>query len=317
MSFQSPLMLLALALVPLGLFAYIAFERRREQDAAAFATADLLPSAAPVRARWRRHVPMALYAGALTVLVVALARPQATFAVDKEQASIVLATDVSGSMQATDVAPNRLEAARAAAKSFVGDVPKAIRVGVIAFNQQPRELAAPTTDRPLLGRALDRLRPSGSTATGDALTAALRTLQRTAARDGSERPPAAVVLLSDGASVRGSDPLAAAREAKRLGIPVFTVALGTDQGTIPSPDGSGTEAVPPDRVALRQIAEISGGEAFSAIDGEELSAVYERLGSQIAKEPEPQEITAGFAGGALALLALGGLLSVRWFGRLP
>jgi Ca-activated chloride channel homolog len=316
MSFGAPLMLLALALVPAALVAYAIHGRRRERAATAFAARPVLPSAAPVRPGWRRHGPMAFYALAGTLLVVSLARPEATVAVPDEKASIILATDVSGSMQATDVRPNRLAAARSAAKGFLDDVPDDVRVGAMGFNHVPLALTAPTTDRGEVREALDRLKPSGGTATGDALKAALDALRRGDRKRGEGPSPAAIVLLSDGASTKGRDPVAVAREAKKAGIPVYTVALGTANGTIPSPDG-GTDRVPPDRATMRQVAEITGGEAFTAADGARLARVYEKLGSEVGTKEEERELTAAFAGGALLLLALGGGSALRLFGRLP
>ncbi len=315
MSFQAPLILAALVLVPAAVWLYVQAQRRRRAAVAAFAAAPVLPSAAPHQPGWRRHAPMALYGLALAGLITALARPQATIAVPAEQASVMLVTDISGSMQATDVAPNRLAAARNAAVGFVEEAPEDLRIGALAFNQTPRALASPSTDRKPLIRALERLQPSGSTATGDALTAALRPLSRPVP-EGTERPPAAIVLLSDGESVRGKDPVEVAQEAAELGIPVHTVALGTDTGTIPSRTG-GTERVPPDRETLARIAEITGGQALAAADPEQLAAVYEQLGSQVTQVDEEREVTAAFAGGAALLLLSGALLSLRWFGRVP
>jgi Ca-activated chloride channel homolog len=316
MSFAAPLMLAALVLVPVAVVAYIAHGRRRERATAAFAARPVLPSAAPVRPGWRRHGPVAFYGLAATLLVVSLARPEATVAVPDEHASIILATDVSGSMQATDVRPTRLAAARSAAKAFLGHVPDDVRVGAMGFNHRPLALTAPTTDRAEVRTALDRLKPSGGTATGDALAAALKALDRADRTSGEGPAPAAIVLLSDGASTKGRDPVAVAREAKKAGIPVYTVALGTAGGTIPNPDG-GRDAVPPDRATMRRVAEVTGGQAYTAADGDRLSAVYEKLGSQVGTKKEHRELTAAFAGGALILLAMGGASALRWFGRLP
>jgi Ca-activated chloride channel family protein len=257
---------------------------------------------------------------ALISLILAAAKPQRTVAVPVEQAQIMLLTDVSGSMLAKDVAPNRLEAARAAAKKFVDDVPKQVRVGIMAFNQTPEVLQSPTTDSGDLAAALKRLSSSGGTATGEAIHTAVRVLGQTPTANG-KRPPSAIVLLSDGASTRGRDPLAAAREAARLKIPIYTVALGTQSGTITVPrtggqGGTQVRPVPPDEASLRAIAQASGGKASSATSSSDLSEVYQRLGSQLGRKKEPRQITAGFAGAGLALLALGSVLSLRWFGRL-
>jgi Ca-activated chloride channel family protein len=321
MSFQAPIFLAGLVLVPLLAWAYWANQRRRAHAAEAFALAPVQPSVVPRRPGWRRHVPMAAYALALAALVVALARPETTVAVPDERASIMLVTDISGSMQATDVRPSRLVAARDAAEDFLSTIPRDIRVGAMAFNQRPRVLSAPTTDRAVVRAALRRLEPSGGTATGDALTAALAILQRQRGAPGSnEPPPSAIVLLSDGESVRGADPVQVARTAAERKVPIYTIALGTDSGTIQAPGANGqteTRRVPPDREAMSQVAQISGGETFEVSDADALAAVYEKLGSQVATKMEERQVTAWWAGGAIALAAVGAAFSLAWFGRLP
>jgi Ca-activated chloride channel homolog len=310
-SFQAPIFLLALALVPLASFAYTVAQRRRRAAEDAFASPAVRASALPRRPGWRRHAPMALYGLALAALAVALARPEATIATSSERATVVLATDHSGSMQATDVAPDRLTAVREAAVRFLDRVPDRVRVGAVAFDHNAAVLEAPTTDRAPVRAAIDGLRPSGGTATGEGLATALDQIRGAAA----EPPPGAIVLLSDGASTHGREPLPVAQEAGRLGIPIYTVALGTAEGTVVGSDGV-SRPVPPDPATLAAIAEASGGQAFTADDVDGLTAVYERLGSQVASEPEPREITAAFAGGALVLVAGGALMSLRWFRRL-
>lgn len=311
MTFQQPLLLLALLLVPLAVAAYVAAERRRRRGERAFAAPAVAPSVVPRRPGWRRHAPPALAALALSGLLVAVARPQVSVAVPSEQASIVLAMDHSGSMQATDVAPSRLDAAVAAGEAFLDEVPRRVKVGGVVFDHRAEAVQAPTTDRAVLRQALrEAMRPSGGTATGDALATSLAML-RAGAPGVQPRPPAAVVLLSDGTSTHGRDPLPVAEQARAQGVPVYTVALGTPHGTLP--DG---ERVPPDADALRAIAERSGGEALSARDADALGAVYERLGTQVATEQREREVTAAFAGGALLLLAGGAGLSLRWFRRL-
>jgi Ca-activated chloride channel homolog len=327
-SFQSPAFLLALLLVPLAAGAYVRAEARRRRGAAAFATPATMPSVTPRRPGWRRHAPMAVYALAVAALAVALARPQATVAVPEERASVVLALDSSGSMDATDIPPSRLAAVRKAAGSFLDDVPDQLRVGAVVFNHKVRTIEGPSTDRDRLRGVLDRMRSRGGTATGDALAASLRMLERQARRGRSgrsgrgapKRPPAAVILLSDGATTHGRDPLPLAREAGRLRIPVHTVALGTDSGTIEVPGPAGArerKPVPPDRDTLRRIAELSGGRAFGADAADELGSVYDELGSRVGKKKEKREVTAAFAGVAALCLAGGGMMSLRWFGRLP
>jgi Ca-activated chloride channel family protein len=321
-SFATPLILIALIAVPALAAMYVGHQRNRRRAAAAFVEPHLTPSVAPHGPGWRRHGPMLALMLALAVLVVAAARPQRTVAVPVERASVMLATDVSGSMQATDVKPSRLIAARRAAQRFVAGVPRKVNVGVMAFNQQPQVLQAPTTDRVAVSAALDRLQPSGATATGEAIQSATRLLNRpgSSITGASKRPPAAIVLLSDGASTRGVDPVTAARRAGRLKIPVYTVALGTANGTITVPrttgQGTQTRSVPPDPRSLAQVARVSGGRAYATADADRLSQAYERLGSQLGRKNVKREMTAGFAGGSLVLLMLGTIMSLRWFGRL-
>lgn len=319
MSFAAPLVLLGLIALPLLVLLYVRFQRERGRAQAAFAAPHLTPSVAPHRPGWRRHAPMLALALAAAVLVVAAARPQRTVAVPVEQASIMLLTDVSGSMAATDVAPSRLVAAQRAAQAFTHDVPGPVKIGVMAFNTTASVLQSPTTDRKAVNAALAQLTAGGTTATGNAITVAVSILGRKPPA-GTKRPPAAIVLLSDGASVKGVNPLTAAAAAHRLHIPIYTVALGTAQGTITVGGRNGkplqTVAVPPDPASLAQIARASGGRAATATDEGVLRQVYEKLGSKLGHKKVKRELTSGFAGGGLALLALGALMSLRWFGRL-
>jgi Ca-activated chloride channel homolog len=319
-SFAAPLVLVALAAIPVLIVLYAGVQRDRRRAASAFAAPALAASVLPRRPGWRRHAPMLVVLLAIVALVVAAAKPQRSVAVPVERASIMLITDVSGSMQATDVKPTRLEAARAAARRFVREVPAGVNVGVMALSSKPRVLASPTRDRDAINAALDQLTPRGGTGTGEAIQAATRILNRTPGVKG-KRPPAAIVLISDGSSTGDVDPVAAAQAARKLRIPIYTVALGTAQGTItvPRPGGAGgteTRAVPPDPRSLSEIAKASGGQAYTAADATKLKDVYERLGSLLGTKKEKREITAGFAGGGLALMLLGAAMSLRWFGRL-
>ena len=307
MTFQSPWLLLGLALLPFLAWAYVASEKRRRRAAAAFAAPATSASVVPRRPGWRRHFPLALAWLAVAALIGALARPQVSVAVPAEQATIVLAMDHSGSMAATDVAPSRLTAALDAGEAFLDKVPKRVRVGGVVFDNVAEAVQSPTTDRATLREALkEAMKPSGGTATGDALAASLQMV-----KTAGKKTPGAIVLLSDGKATHGRDPLPVADEAKKLGIPIYTVALGTASGTLPNGD-----AVPPDTATLDEIASRSGGEAFTASDTDALSAVYKKLGSEVAMKREPREVTAGFAGGAAILLLIGGGLSLRWFRRL-
>lgn len=317
MSFAAPLVLLGLIGVPLLAAMYLLEQRNRGRAAAAFAAPRVQRSVAPRRPRWRRHLPMLAVLVAIALLVIAVARPQRTVAVPVERASIMLATDVSGSMQATDVPPSRLEAAKQAAHRFVASVPARVNIGVLAFNDIARVLQNPTQDRRLVNSAIDGMSSSGGTATGNAIATATAVLNRAPKLNG-KRPPAAIVLLSDGTSTRGRDPVGAAQAARKLHIPVYTVALGTPNGTIRVPRrGGGTAVVrvPPDPASLGQIARASGGAAFTAQTASGLKQVYERLGSQLGHRKEKRQITTAFAGGAALLLAAGIGMSLAWFGR--
>ncbi len=316
MTLQAPLFLLVLIAAPVGVLLYLRRERRITAGQAAFASPALMSSVVPVRPGWRRHVPLIAYLLALIVLAVALARPQVAVSVTVDQARIVLVTDQSGSMAATDVLPTRLDAARRAANDFLDRVPKRVQIGAIAFNQAARVLASPTRDRAAVRAALAKIKPAGSTATGDALTLAIKAAEQ-AALPGRKPPPSAIVLLSDGKSVRGDvQPVDAARAAAKAKVPIYTISLGTAQGTIPK-KGGGTVAVPPDPETLKRVAQISGGQAFAVADADRLSTVYDKLGKQLTRKKEHRQITAGFAGGGLALLLVGAGMSLFWFGRLP
>ncbi len=320
MSFLRPLALVGLVGIPLLMVLYASHQRRRRVVATAFAAPHMAPSVTPHRPGMRRHLPLVALLVAITALVVAAARPARTVAVPVHHASIMLATDVSSSMAATDVAPNRLKAAARAAGTFASTVPADVAIGLIAFNQASVLLQSPTTDRSQIRADLDNLRPSGGTAAGNAIVLARKTINR-APKINGVRPPGAIVLLSDGKSTSGPDPIEAAKTAKKLHIPIYTVALGTAKGTINIPLGKGRtgfrkETVPPSPDALAQIAKASGGQAFTAADPARLSAVYKQLGYRLGHRKVKRELTEGFAGLALVLVALGSFMSLRWFGRL-
>ena len=328
MSFTWPAALLGLAIVPLALVAYLIAQRRRKRYTVRFTNLDLLASVVSESPSWRRHLPPVLTMLAIAALVVAIARPQWSVDVPKEQATVVLATDTSASMQATDVKPDRLSAAREAAKAFSDRLPRRFRLGLVSFNQQSQLVVPPTTDREQVKQALDGLQAQGGTAMGDALENALagiRNLGQSGQGSGASRskkdPAAVIVLLSDGKNTGGAaQPVDAARQAHKFGIPVNTVALGTDSGSVDVQDASGlvrSIPVPPDRGTLREVARVSGGRYFAVADAGKLQSVYNSLGSRIGYNREHHEVTAAFAGAGLGLLMLGGTLSLLWFGRLP
>jgi Ca-activated chloride channel family protein len=324
LSFASPLLLLSLLAIPALAAIYMWSRRRPGRYAVRFPGTPVLAGMVAAVPRWRRHVPAAVAALALTVLVLALARPHATVAVPVERASVVLVTDVSRSMRATDVEPTRLDAARGAAEAFLDSVPDELRVGAVAFSSTPHSAVAPTHDHEQIRLHLESLDADGSTATGDGLAEALALLRSDeGGRDagggtGGERrrPPAAIVMLSDGKKTTGRDPLPVARQARREGVPIHTVSLGTPGATIRG--GTGVLLpVPPDPETMARIAELSGGKSFDVSESGELGSIYEGLGSQLATRPEKREITAGFAAGGLVLLLTAAGLSLRSAGRLP
>jgi Ca-activated chloride channel homolog len=314
MSFASPLALVCLALLPLVVFAHVDAQRRRRRYPVRFTAMSTLAAVASEEPRWRRHLPFALLALALAALLVSVARPQRTVAVPVERATVVLVTDVSRSMSATDVGPTRLEAARRAAQSFIEKVPDELRVGLVSFSNGAQTLRAPTTNHKVVSAALETLQPQFGTETGAGLQTALDDL-KLGGDTSVRRPPAALVLLSDGAATDRTAAFDVAVQARRQRVPIYTVALGTDGGTI-TLNGQLTP-VPPDPAALERIASLSGGEAFRAADADQLTSVYDRLGSQLGTEPQKREVTVLFAGAALLLLAAAMASSLALNGRLP
>jgi Ca-activated chloride channel family protein len=334
-TFIWPLALVALLLVPLAAAGYLWLERRPSRYALAFPNLDVLASVVDRTGSWRRWVPPAIFLLALTAAVLALARPERTVMVAREQATVVLAIDSSGSMLADDVKPTRLDAAKAAVLRFLDQLPPKYRVGVVTFAAEAQTVAPPTTDREIVRSSLDFLVPLRGTAIGDAVDRAAR-VARDAVGPQSKRdlasvgaaaepssgppPPAAVLLLSDGFQTAGLlQPLEGAAHAKELGIPVYSIALGTDEGILDF--GFGGEQrripVPPDRETLRLIAEQTGGKYYDAPSAEALTAAYDDLGSLLQSEPGKDEATALFLAAAalLAIAATG--LSLLWSSRLP
>jgi Ca-activated chloride channel family protein len=340
MSFLAPVALLGLLILPVLVGFYLWAQRRRGQYAVRFTNLDLLANLVPKRPSWRRHLPPLIYLLAVAGLVFALARPTMALPTPREDATIVLAMDVSGSMNAVDVSPSRLDAARDAARGFLDQLPPGIRVGLVTFSSTPITLVEPTADRERVRKSLDQLVAVGGTAMGDAidrlvqLAAEVRNEGQEGASEpspsptqsaspGTEREPSLVagILLSDGAnSVGNAEPLDAASRAAAIGVPIYTIALGTPDGQVEVEDPFGRSVildVPPDTETLAQIAELTGGIAFDAPTAEELRAVYDNLQSRIGFVEITQEVTFAFAAGALVLVVVGAGLAALWFGRLP
>jgi Ca-activated chloride channel family protein len=320
-AFREPLALVGLALIPLAIAAYVAVQRRRRQFAVRYTNVDLLASVAG--SSWLRHVPALFALLALAALLVSLGRPERTVAAQRKEATIVLVTDTSGSMLAKDVRPNRLTAAREAARTLSRQVPEDFRIGLIKFGSQAEQVLEPTTDRQRLNVALQQLSVKGATAMGDGLKLGLDAAS-TPIPDGlggTRKLPTAIVLLSDGANTTGdNDPIDVAQAAKKAKIKIYTVALGTPAGVLETKRADGSvkrESVPPDTLTLRDIARDTGGRYFNAPDADQLQAIYSGLATRFATVRVKQEMTAAFAGGALVLLIGGLAFSLVRGGRLP
>ena len=318
MTFKWPVVLWCLLLVPVAGVVYAVWQRRRVAYANRFTSPQMMPNVVPRAPGWRRHLPVLLYLLAMAALVIGMARPLASFEVPRERATVMLIMDTSNSMTATDVEPSRLQAARAAAQSFVEEIPEEFQIGVVGFSSRARVLTPPTTDRVAVRRALDSLETDFGTAIGDGLTHGLK-LQREARTTPAtgERPPMVMLLLSDGNNTTGEvDPAVAAQQAKRSGVRVYTIALGRPE--TPKASGSTGRAVRPVNFQqLDDIAETTGGQFFTALTSERLQAVYRDLGSSIATVREDREVTAAFVGAGLLALVVGSALSSFWFKRVP
>ena len=343
MSFAHPYLLLTLLAIPAVLAGQRLVERRRARYAVRFTNVDVLASVGG-GLPWRRYIPMTLFLAALAALCVGVARPQAKTLVPTEKATVILVLDQSGSMFAQDVRPTRLAAAQAAVRAFLDKVPKRIRVGLIVFAGEAQVAAPPTTDHALVRASVDALGTipeSPGTAIGDALAAASQ-LGKDSQRDGSTgtaegtattttgtgstdpahpaRPLVSVLFLSDGSQTRGLlQPLEGAARAKAAGIPVYTIALGTPNGTITRYFGGfqRTIQVPPDPETLSAIAEETGGAFYNAQSAQAVRSAYAHLGSTLGRVPGHTEITYAFLAAAAALLVAATALSTLWAPRLP
>jgi Ca-activated chloride channel family protein len=317
-TFTWPLALIALAAIPVLVAFYIDRDRRRVASQAEFANPDLMPNMVDREPGRLRYLPPLIMLVALVFLIVGVARPHATVNVPREEATVIIAMDVSRSMKANDVEPTRLDAARTASKTFLDEVPEKFRVGVVSFATRAAVGVAPTEDRELVVTALDTLAPGEGTAIGDAVALALRVGQP---EGNAERPPRAIVVFSDGARDGGRvEPVDAAQQARRQGIPVHTVLVGTPDGVVEEELTGGFRRiirVPPNPQTLEQVASTSGGTFFQAPSAEGLRQVYEELGSRLGTREEDREITDVFAAIAVALLLIAGTTSVLLFRRIP
>ncbi|MFC6087504.1 VWA domain-containing protein [Sphaerisporangium aureirubrum] len=315
MTLLSPVWLWLLVPVLAIAVLYVVMYARRSRYAVRFTNLDLLDKVAPEGPGWRRHVPAAAFGAMLILLVVGFARPSAEVSVPRERATIVVAFDVSASMQATDVAPDRFTAAREAARRFVQGLPERFNLGLVAFSSSAAVAVPPTLDRPAVLSAIDRLTTDSGTAIGEAVFSSLDAIRSIDAQAGEDPPPSHIVLLSDGSNTTGRPMRAAAEQAAGGGVPVTTIAYGTQDGSIEL--GGQSVPVPVDGPALRDLAGTTGGGFYEAASGDQLQAVYEDIGTSVGYRTERREVWPWFVGIGLLAAAVAAGTSLLWFSRIP
>ncbi|MDO8490783.1 MAG: VWA domain-containing protein [Dehalococcoidia bacterium] len=338
MSFVWVQMLWLLLFVPGLATVYIVLQRRRRKYALRYASLSLVKEALGRGPGIRRHIPAVLFLVALTVMIVALARPVATILLPSQQGTVILTVDVSGSMRADDLKPNRIEAAKAAARAFLESQPKNVRIGVVSFSEGASLVQAPTVDREALLAAINRLAPQRRTAIGSGIVASLDAIfeepgatptpfsrdalplqQATATpmpMPQGSYASAIIILLSDGASNTGPRPQDAADQASSRGVRVYTVGVGSPEGSVLNLQGYSMR-VRLDEETLKKVAEVTGGAYFRAETETDLSNIYQNLGTRLVFKPEQTELTAWFTGAGAAVMLIAGMLSLLWFSRLP
>jgi Ca-activated chloride channel family protein len=317
MHFLSPGYLVLLLAVAALAAAYVAIQVRRKRYVARFSNVELLGSLAPRRPGWRRHLTFALLLIGLTVLSIGVARPSAAVKVPRENATVILAIDVSLSMEATDVLPSRIATAKEAAKSFVGLLPARINLGLVSFGGQASLLVPPTLDRQIVKQQITGLHLQQSTAIGEAIFTSLQAIQvftKSTTPKGASTPPARVVLLSDGTNTVGRSVGEAVNAAQKAHVQVSTIAFGTPNGTV-TINGT-TQQVPADDQTLRQIAESTGGTFHTAHSEQELSSVYKDIGSQIGYTTKHRDVSWRFMLTGLLFLFASGGVAMLWAGRI-
>jgi Ca-activated chloride channel family protein len=336
MSFVWPEALLLLLLLPLLVGTYIWVLERKKKYALRFASLQLVKEAMGKGAGFRRHVPPILFLLALAIMIVAVARPQAMVTLPSQSETIILAMDVSGSMRAQDVEPNRLVAAQVAAKAFIAEQPQNVRIGIVAFAGTATVAQAPTRNKDDLYAAIDRFQLQRATAIGSAILVSLATIfpnagidvasfddeQRIGIKSIGPKPvppgsygSALIILLTDGQRTTGPDSIAAARLAADRGVRVYTVGVGTVEGEVIGFEGWSMH-VRLDEDTLKTIADVTRGEYFYAGTATSLKKVYRDLNSKFVLEKQKTEITALFAAAAAFLAVVSALLSLVWFNRI-
>jgi Ca-activated chloride channel homolog len=329
MSFQWPVALILLLAIPALAAAYVWMQRRRRKYALRYASVSLVAQAVGRGPGVRRHIPAALYLAALTALIVALARPEATIPVPSNTGTVILSIDVSGSMLAEDVEPNRMEAAKKSVREFVEKQPKGVRIGVVAYSDFAALVAEPTTERKPVLDAVARLRPQRGTNIGAGLEVALNALLQpvdsaeaptpspTPTPSGNDKSPAvSIVLLSDGQSTTGPPPLEIAASAAEAGVKVFKIGIGTPEGTVVRILGR-NQFTRLDEETMQGIADQTGGKYYNAQGESDLRQIYDELSRERMIEEEKTEVTFAFAAAALIISVIAGGLGLVWFNRLP
>ncbi len=313
--FLDPQRLWTLLIIPVLVAVYIWLTRRKNRTGMRFTNTGVLGAVVPVQSQWRRHLAVALSLLSLITLALAWARPNGVEQVPRERATVVLVIDISRSMEATDVKPNRLDAAKQAAKNFVKELPPKFNVAVVSLSGNPASRLPPTLDRGQVNRAIDALTVQDSTAIGDAIWVGLSTLQTAPKGPDGSIAPGAIVLLSDGQNTAGRSPQQAAGEALKSKVPVYTIAYGTDNGYV---DLEGKrERVPPDRELLQRIASITNARAYNAENLGQLDQVYTNIRSEVGFEEVKKETTAQWAGYGLAFAVVAALAAVSLGARWP
>lgn len=320
MSFATPLLLLALLTLPAIVVGYRWLQRRPSRYTVRYTNLEVLASVVETTRSWRRHAGLALFLLALAALLVGFARPSVSMMADREEATIVLVIDVSGSMQAEDVEPTRLEAAQVVVREFMRDLPERFQVGVVAFSETAEVAAPATEDRQIAIDAIDYLYPQRGTALGDGIARGVQVARAAEAGSAGAERPAAILLLSDGSQTEGMLlPIEGATRAKSFKIPVYTVALGTPEGIVEFRRFGGTRVipVPPDPATLREIATTTGGRFYEAASADDLREAYEQVGSLVSKVKRKREVTFAFLAGGLVLMLGAAAVAVVTFPRLP
>jgi Ca-activated chloride channel family protein len=313
--FLQPWWLLALLPVLIVAGAYVWRQFRRQAYAVRFTNVDLLRTLAPKGLGWRRHAAAGAFLLSLAALGTAMARPSVDTEEPLERATVMLAIDVSLSMEADDVAPTRIEAAQEAAKAFVSELPPTYNLGLVSFAKSANVLVSPSKDRSSVNAAIDGLTLAEATATGEAVFTSLEAIRSVPADGAAGAPPARIVLLSDGYRTSGRSVEDASAAAAAANVPVSTIAFGTDAGVV---DIRGQmQRVPVDRLSLEQMADATTGYFYEAASVTELKQVYEDMGSSIGHRVEPREVTQWYAGLALLFGLLAAAMSLLWTSRLP